>query len=97
MLCTLGLPAAVTISLIGEDLVNVTETDTMLILQLEVTGYSFGAVPLQVLPITYSEFEMLRLTFGAASLSEIAGSRVLPATSARPCENFVQCHRRMSL
>ncbi len=75
------------ISLIGEDIVNVTESGLTLTIQLEVTGYSFGIVPLQILPLTYSQFEELRQTFGVKStLSDTAGSRMFPSESATPCQ-----------
>ena len=71
----------------GEDSVNVTESDHAITIQLRVTGYSYGVVPLQVLPVTYSQFEELRDMFGITStLREIAGSRLLPSDTALPCE-----------
>ena len=82
------------IKLVGEELVDVTESGLMFTIQLEVTGYSFGTVPLQILPVSYSEFEELREMFGISStLSEIAGSREIPSESALPCEisNLENC------
>ena len=71
----------------GEDLVNVTESNRALTIQLRVTGYSYGVVSLQILPVTYSRFEELRDMFGITStLREIAGSRLLPSDTALPCE-----------
>ena len=73
------------IELVGEDFVNVSETGPALILHLQVTGYSFGVIPLQILPLGYSQFEENRNLFGIKfSLSEIAGSELLP--DAVPCE-----------
>ena len=83
----LYLHTAVSISLVGEDFVNVTESGLTLTIQLEVTGYSFGVVPLRILPVTYSQFDELREMFGVKStLSDIAGSRVIPSQPALPCE-----------
>jgi len=83
----ISISTAVSIKLVGEDLVNITESSRTLRIQLEVTGYSFGLVPLQILPVTYSRFEELRNMFGITStLSEIAGSRVLPSETALSCE-----------
>jgi hypothetical protein len=59
----------------------------MLTIQLEVTGYSFGMIPLQILPVSYSQFEELRERFSVTSnLRDIAGSRVIPSEPALPCE-----------
>ena len=78
-----------TIRLVGEELVNVTESGLMFTIQLEVTGYSFGTVPLQILPVSYSEFGELREMFGISStLNEIAGSREIPSKLALPCEKY---------
>ena len=75
------------IKLVGEELVDVTESGLMFTIQLEVTGYSFGTVPLQILPVSYSEFGDLREMFGISStLNEIAGSREIPSELALPCE-----------
>ena len=82
------------ISIVGEELVDVTESGLMFTIQLEVTGYSFGTVPLQILPVSYSEFGELREMFGISStLNEIAGSRMIPTESALPCEisNLENC------
>ena len=82
------------ISIVGEELVDVTESGLMFTIQLEVTGYSFGTVPLQILPVSYSEFEELREMFGISStLSEIFVSGVIPSESALPCEisNLENC------
>ena len=88
---SLSLFAAVSIALLtGEDLLNVSESDLTLTIQLEVTGYSFGVVPLRILPLTYSQFEELRNVFGIRStLSEIAGSGMLPNETALPCKNII--------
>ena len=78
---------AVVIELLTADLVNVTETRQTLTIQLEVMGYSYGVIPLQVLPLTYSQFEEIRERFGIrTSISEINGSEILPDESAQPCE-----------
>ena len=80
-------PSAVSIKLIGEDSVNVSETSPVFTVQLQVTGYSFGVIPLQILPLSYSQFEEFRSRFGIkSSLSEIAGSELLPTEAALPCE-----------
>ena len=78
-----------TIKLVGEELVDVTESGLMFTIQLEVTGYSFGTVPLQILPVSYSEFGELREMFGINStLNEFVGSRDIPLELALPCEIF---------
>jgi hypothetical protein len=80
----------VSIRIIGEDLVNLTESDLMLTIQLEVTGYSFGIVPLQILPVSYAEFDDVGEMFGVrATLGEIVGSRSVPVEQAVPCERLV--------
>ena len=82
------------ISIVGEELVDVTESGLMFTIQLEVTGYSFGTVPLQILQLSYSEFGELREMFGISStLNDIAGSRDIPSESALPCEisNLENC------
>ena len=64
------------INLVSEDLVNVTESALTLSIQLEVTGFSYGVVPLQILPVTYSQFDELRQTFGVkSSLKDIIASQ----------------------
>lgn len=80
----------VSISVVGEEVVDVTETDLMFIIQLEVTGYSFGIVPLQILPLSYSQFEDVREMFDIqTTLGEIAGSQVIPTEEALPCESLI--------
>ena len=87
------LPAiyiAVTISLLGENLLEEIESNLTLTFQLQLTGYSYGVIPVTVVPVSYSDFEILRTTFGVDStLNEIAAGRVLPSDSALPCEKLV--------
>ena len=84
MLCT---SPAVAIDLLTADIVNITETRQTLTIQLEMMGYSYGVIPLQILPLTYNQFEEIRDRFGIRlSISEIFGSENLPDVSAQPCK-----------
>ncbi len=70
---------------------DVRESNLTLSFQLAVTGLSFGVVPLRVVAVSYSDFEQLRGTFGIETpLVDIAGSDLLPSSSALPCE-LTQC------
>ena len=84
---------AVSISLVGRDFVEVTESNSTLTFELEVTGLSFGVVPLRVVAVSYGGLEELRESFGIEStLEDIAGSDPLPSVSALPCElTQLQC------
>ncbi len=76
---------AVTISLVGEDVVELNESSNTLSLQLRVSGFSFGDIPLHVIPVSYSQFEGLSRTLGLdLSLSDIVGGRAIPLVSALP-------------
>ena len=77
---------ALLISLSGENLVEVSESESALTLRLVATGFSFGAIPLHVAPVSYSQYEELRGELGLSSLSEIASNRTIPPDSALPCE-----------
>ena len=79
---------AVAIDLLTADVVNITETGQTLTIQLRVTGYSYGIVPLRILPLTYDQFEEMRDRFGVNStLRDITGSETIPGESAQPCES----------
>lgn len=79
--------ADVSISLIGDDILEVTESSMTVNIVLEVGGISFGSIPLRFLPVSYSEFEVLKEEFGVnMSLADVVRSRVFPAESALPCE-----------
>ena len=77
---------ALLISLSGENLVEVSESESALTLRLVATGFSFGAIPLHVAPVSYSQYKELRGELGLSSLSEIASNRTIPPDSALPCE-----------
>ena len=77
---------ALLISLSGENLVEVSESESALTLRLVVTGFSFGPISLYVAPVSYSQYEELRRELGISSLIEIAGNRTIPLDSALPCE-----------
>ena len=77
---------ALLISLSGENLVEVSESESALTLRLVVTGFSFGAIPFHVAPVSYSQYEERRRELGLSSLSEIASNRTIPPDSALPCE-----------
>ena len=84
-LCILSLSLALTIAIVGEDVVELNESSNTLTLQLTVTGVSFGVVPLRVIPVSYSQYEELRSTFSLDStLSDIVGGRAIPLESALP-------------
>ena len=86
MILTFPSPA-VAIDLLTADVVNITETGQSLTIQLRVTGYSYGIVPLRILPLTYDQFEEMRDRFGVNStLRDIAGSETIPGEPAQPCE-----------
>ena len=75
------------IDLVGQDLLEVSESNQTLTLRLEVTGLGFGVIPLTVYPVSYADFEALRAGFGVDStLEEVADGRAIPAQSAQPCE-----------
>ena len=83
-----SLPSlAVLIELVGQDLLELSESNLTLTLRLEVTGFGFGAIPLTVYPVSYADFEVLRASFGVDStLEEVADGRAIPPQSAQPCE-----------
>ena len=86
-LLTICMTAVVSISLVGDEFVDVSESDLMLTIQLELTGFSFGTIPLQVIPVSYSQFEDVRERIGIKlTLMEIAGSQQVPSQSSVPCE-----------
>ena len=77
------------ISLLGENLLEEIESNLTLTFQLQLTGYSYGVIPVTVVPVSYSDFEILRTNFDVNStLNEIAAGRVIPPESALPCENL---------
>ena len=83
----LSVSVAATINIVDEEFVNVSESDLTLTIQSELTGFSFGVIPLQVIPVSYSQFEDVRERFGIMrTLMEIAGSQQVPAQSSVPCE-----------
>ena len=85
--CDSDFSPAVTVDLLTADVVNIAETEHTLTIQLEVTGYSYGVIPLQILPLTYNQFEEMRDRFGVRlSLGEIAGSVNIPDETALPCK-----------
>ena len=76
---------AVSISLIGEDVVDVTESgQNLVIIQVAVTGFSFGVLPLQILPLSYIQFEEQRERFGITTVLTDLGR--IPPDQALPCE-----------
>ena len=76
---------AASISLIGEDVVNVTESGQNLVtFQVVVTGFSFAALPLQILPLSYTQFEEQRERFGITTALTDLGR--IPPDPAIPCE-----------
>ena len=84
---TLFLSAVVSISLVGEEFVDVAESNLLLTIQLELTGFSYGVIPLQIIPVSYSQFEDARERLGIKlTLMEIAGSQQVPSQSSVPCE-----------
>ena len=83
----MAVSAAVSISLVGEDLLQVTESNLTLTLQLEVRGLSLGEVTVRVVPVSYSDFETLRTMYAVNStLEDLAAGRDIPGQSALPCE-----------
>ena len=83
----LSVSVAATINIVDEEFVNVSESDLTLTIQLELTGFSFGVISLQVIPVSYSQFEDVRERFGIMrTLMEIAGSQQVPSQSSVPCE-----------
>lgn len=92
---TTCMSAVLSISLVGEEFVDVTESETMLTIQLELTGFSFGVIPLRILPVSYSQFENLRERLEIKlTLMDIAGSQPIPSQSSLPCENSYVCGYR---
>ena len=86
-LLTIFMTAVVSISLVGEEFVDVSESNLLLTIQLELTGFSYGVIPLQVIPVSYSQFEDIRERLGInLTLMEIAGSQQVPSQSSVPCE-----------
>ena len=84
---TICTTAVVSISLVGEEFVDVSESNLLLTIQLELTGFSYGVIPLQVIPVSYSQFEDARERLGInLTLMEIAGSQQVPSQSSVPCE-----------
>ena len=79
---------AVLISLINGNLVNVKESESTITLHLAVTGFSFGEIPFHVAPMSYSQFEELRMKLNiSSSLREIFSFPItLPSESALPCK-----------
>ena len=78
---------AVEIDLLTADVLSITETGQTLTIQLQVTGYSYGIIPLRILPLTYDQFEEMREIFGVNStFRDIASSERIPGESAQPCE-----------
>ncbi len=66
-------------------MVKLSELNNSLTLQMRVSGFSFGDIPLHVIPVSYSQFEGLSRTLGLdLSLSDIVGGRAIPLVSALP-------------
>ena len=83
----LSVSVAATINIVDEEFVNVSESDLSFTIQFELTGFSFGVIPLQVIPMSYSQFEDVREGLGIKlTLMEIAGSQQVPSQSSVPCE-----------
>ena len=83
----LSVSVAAIINIVDEEFVNVSESDLTLTIQLELTGFSFGVIPLQVIPMSYSQFEDVMERLGIKlTLMEIAGSQQVPSQSSVPCE-----------
>ena len=75
------------IDLVGQDLLELSESNLTLTLQLEVTGLGFGVIPLTVVPVSYADFDTLRASFGVDStLEEVADGQAIPLESAQPCK-----------
>ena len=73
----------VIISLVGEDLLELRESNLTVSLELEVMGLSFGDIPVRVVAVSYGDFEMVRTMFGVNStLEDIAAGRDIPDMSA---------------
>ena len=78
-----SLCVAVIISLLGEDLLELSESNLTVTLELEVMGFSFGGIPLRVVAVSYDDFEMLRTMFGVSStLEDVAAGMDIPDVSA---------------
>ena len=78
-----SLCVAVIISLLGEDLLELSESNLTVTLELEVMGFSFGGIPLRVVAVSYDDFEMLRTMFGVNStLEDVAAGMDIPDVSA---------------
>ena len=83
----LSVSVAAAINIVDEEFVNVSESDLTLTIQLKLTGFSFGVIPLQVIPVSYSQFEDVMERLGIKlTLMEIAGSQQVPSQSSVPCE-----------
>ena len=86
------------ISLLGDDLLEEIESNLTVTFQLQWTGVSFGVIPLTILPVSYSDFERLRASFGVNStLEDISAGRVIPVESAEACEHYTASPRVSSL
>ena len=65
-----------------------------------ISGFSFGTIPLRVLPVSYTQYEQQKGEFNITlSLEDVAGGRTIPSVSSLPCESSdtpccsLHCHR----
>lgn len=71
----------------GMEVVNVYESNLTVTFQMVLSGDNFGEVPIEVLALSYKQFEDRNVS----SLRDVGGARSLPTQSSLPCKYFCAC------